>query len=256
MGVPPGTSPEASADEGFGLALRDGAVAYGARTILRDLSLDVPAGSTTCLLGPSGIGKSTLLRRVAGLIDGPGTVQATDGQPLAGRGTDGAGDGLLPLAQRTGQCPAGVAAARRRADRDRGLAMLARVGLAEAAESRPATLSGGMRQRVALARTLMEDCPLVLMDEPFSAVDALTRLRLQDLAAEMLAGRTVLMVTHDPWEAIRISHAITVMTGDPATISRTLEPGGQTPRAIDTDSARDHWRQLMEALGRWHEAAC
>ncbi|MDF1732279.1 MAG: ABC transporter ATP-binding protein [Minwuia sp.] len=250
MGVLPGTSPEASADEGFGLALRGLSVAYGARTILRDLSLDVPAGSTTCLLGPSGIGKSTLLRRVAGLIDGPGTVQATDGQPLAGRvALMGQGDGLLPWLSALDNVLLGSRLRGERADRDRGLAMLARVGLADAAESRPATLSGGMRQRVALARTLMEDCPLVLMDEPFSAVDALTRLRLQDLAAEMLAGRTVLMVTHDPWEAIRISHAITVMTGDPATISRTLEPGGQTPRAIDTDSARDHWRQLMEALG-------
>lgn len=250
MGVLPGTSPEASADEGFGLALRGLSVAYGARTILRDLSLDVPAGSTTCLLGPSGIGKSTLLRRVAGLIDGPGTVQATDGQPLAGRvALMGQGDGLQPWLNALDNVLLGSRLRGERADRDRGLAMLARVGLADAAESRPATLSGGMRQRVALARTLMEDCPLVLMDEPFSAVDALTRLRLQDLAAEMLAGRTVLMVTHDPWEAIRISHAITVMTGDPATISRTLEPGGQTPRAIDTDSARDHWRQLMEALG-------
>lgn len=250
MGVLPGTSPETSADEGFGLALRGLSVAYGAHTILRDLSLDVPAGSTTCLLGPSGIGKSTLLRRVAGLIDGPGTVQATDGQPLAGRvALMGQGDGLLPWLNALDNVLLGSRLRGERADRDRGLAMLARVGLADAATSRPATLSGGMRQRVALARTLMEDCPLVLMDEPFSAVDALTRLRLQDLAAEMLAGRTVLMVTHDPWEAIRISHAITVMTGDPATISLTLEPDGQTPRAIDTDSARDHWRLLMDALG-------
>lgn len=250
MGVLPGTSPEAPADEGFGLALRGLSVAYGAHTILRDLSLDVPAGSTTCLLGPSGIGKSTLLRRVAGLIEGPGTVQATDGQPLAGRvALMGQGDGLLPWLNALDNVLLGSRLRGERADRDRGLAMLARVGLADAAASRPATLSGGMRQRVALARTLMEDCPLVLMDEPFSAVDALTRLRLQDLAAEMLAGRTVLMVTHDPWEAIRISHAITVMTGDPATISLTLEPDGKTPRAIDTDSARDHWRRLMDALG-------
>ena len=250
MGVLPGTSPETSADEGFGLALRGLSVAYGAHTILRDLSLDVPAGSTTCLLGPSGIGKSTLLRRVAGLIDGPGTVQATDGLPLAGRvALMGQGDGLLPWLNALDNVLLGSRLRGERADRDRGLAMLARVGLADAAASRPATLSGGMRQRVALARTLMEDCPLVLMDEPFSAVDALTRLRLQDLAAEMLAGRTVLMVTHDPWEAIRISHAITVMTGDPATISLTLEPDGRTPRAIDTDSARDHWRLLMDALG-------
>ena len=73
-------------------------------------------------------------------------------------------------------------------------------------DSLPATLSGGMRQRAALARTLMEDRPVVLMDEPFSALDAITRHRLQDLAAELLAGRTVLLVTHNPLEALRLGH--------------------------------------------------
>lgn len=251
MGVSPGISRESVADSGFGLELRGLSVTYGARTILHDLSLDVPAGGTTCLLGPSGIGKSTLLRRVAGLIDGPGTVRASDGGAIAGRAAlMGQGDGLLPWLSALDNVLLGSRLRGERPDRERGMALLARVGLADAAAARPATLSGGMRQRVALARTLMEDCPLVLMDEPFSAVDALTRLHLQDLACEMLAGRTVLLVTHDPWEAIRISHAITVMTGDPATISLTLQPEGTAPRAVDTDAARDHWRRLMETLGQ------
>ena len=73
-----------------------------------------------------------------------------------------------------------------------------------------------MRQRVALARTLMEDRPIVLMDEPFSALDAITRLRLQEMAARLLAGRTVLLVTHDPLEALRLGHRIHVMAGQPA----------------------------------------
>jgi len=250
MGNVPGFSQQITGFSGIGLKLQGLAVAYGARTILRDLSLDVPAGRTTCLLGPSGIGKSTLLRRVAGLIDGPGTIVASDGRPIAGRvALMGQGDGLLPWLSALDNVLLGARLRGQAADRGRGRAMLARVGLADAAASRPDTLSGGMRQRVALARTLMEDQPLVLMDEPFSAVDALTRLKLQDLAAEMLADRTVLMVTHDPWEAIRISHAITVMTGDPAIISRTLHPAGDTPRAIDSDAARDLWRNLMAALG-------
>ena len=95
--------------------------------------------------------------------------------------------------------------------------LLARVGLERpGAAPCPATLSGGMRQRAALARTLMEDRPIVLMDEPFSALDAITRHRLQDLAAELLAGRTVLLVTHNPLEALRLGHRLYVLGGRPA----------------------------------------
>lgn len=253
MGTLPGKSIEhpATSGAGIGLRLHGLAVSFGATTVLRDLSLDIPAGRTTCLLGPSGVGKSTLLRRVAGLVDGPGEITAADGKPLTGRiALMGQGDGLLPWLSALDNVLLGARMRQERPDRDRAQAMLSRVGLPDIASALPATLSGGMRQRVALARTLMEDRPLVLMDEPFSAVDALTRLRLQDLAAEMLAGRTVLMVTHDPWEAIRISHAITVMTGEPATIRQAFHPDGDTPRAIDTDAARDLWRDLMHALGQ------
>lgn len=253
MGAMPGTTGDhpATSVPGIGLHLRGLAVSYGARVILRGLSLDIQAGRTTCLLGPSGIGKSTLLRRVAGLVEGPGDIIANDGKPLTGRiALMGQGDGLLPWLSALDNVLLGARMRQERPDRDRAQAMLARVGLPDIASARPATLSGGMRQRVALARTLMEDRPLVLMDEPFSAVDALTRLRLQDLAAEMLSDRTVLMVTHDPWEAIRISHAITVMTGEPATIRQNFRPEGDTPRAIDTNTARDLWRELMHALGQ------
>jgi putative hydroxymethylpyrimidine transport system ATP-binding protein len=87
-----------------------------------------------------------------------------------------------------------------------------------------------MRQRVALARTLMEDRPVVLMDEPFSALDAVTRFRLQDLAAELLAGRTVLLVTHSPEEAVRLGHRLHVLSGEPARPSAPLAPRGAPPR--------------------------
>jgi putative hydroxymethylpyrimidine transport system ATP-binding protein len=84
--------------------------------------------------------------------------------------------------------------------------------LAAHAGKRPRQLSGGERQRVALARTLMEDRPVILLDEPFSALDAKRRAEMQELAAELLAGRTVLLVTHDPGEAARLGHAILVMS--------------------------------------------
>ena len=101
-------------------------------------------------------------------------------------------------------------------DREAARGLLRAVGLAEAEDKRPAALSGGMRQRAALARTLMEDRPVVLMDEPFSALDAITRLEIQDLAARLLTGHSVLMVTHDPLEALRLGHRILVMSGRPA----------------------------------------
>ena len=115
-------------------------------------------------------------------------------------------------------------------DYQRARDLLASVGLADRADDYPSALSGGMRQRTALIRTLMEDRPLVLMDEPFSALDAITRLRLQSLAAELLRGRTVLLVTHDPLEALRLGDRIHVMAGRPARIDQALTPAGATPR--------------------------
>ncbi len=116
------------------------------------------------------------------------------------------------------------------------MTLLDQVGMAASAGARPATLSGGMRQRVALARTLYEDRPVVLMDEPFSALDGLSRARMQTLAAGLLHGRTVLLITHDPLEACRIAHRVLVMSGFPATLSPALTVPGPTPRAVD-DSA-------------------
>jgi len=90
--------------------------------------------------------------------------------------------------------------------------LLARVGLSDHLYKKPRALSGGMRQRGALARTLMEDRPIVLLDEPFSALDASTRADMQELTAEVLADKTVLLVTHDPAEAVRLGHQIVVLT--------------------------------------------
>lgn len=231
------------------LRIRGLTVRFDGRDILRELDLDVMAGETTCLLGPSGIGKSTLLRRIAGLLAGPGAIEAGDGQGLAGRiAFMGQSDLLLPWLDVAGNVMLGARLRSEPASGARLREMLGAVGLADAAAKRPAALSGGMRQRAALARTLMEDRPLVLMDEPFSAVDALTRLKLQDLAARLLAGRTVLLVTHDPWEAIRIGHRIVVIAGSPARVAADLRVEGLPPRAVDSETARALWRRLVGAL--------
>jgi putative hydroxymethylpyrimidine transport system ATP-binding protein len=194
-----------------------GTARFGGTALFEDVRLSLAAGQWTCLLGPSGCGKSTLLRLIAGLETGAafaGEVAASDGRPVAGRVAYMAQDDLLmPWLDVAGNVALGARLRGEAADAGRRDALIARLGLAGHARKRPAALSGGQRQRVALARTLMEERAIVLLDEPFSALDARTRVDMQDLAAETLAGRTVLLVTHDPAEAARMGDAVWLMEG-------------------------------------------
>ena len=234
---------------GFRIALPDG-LALGGAAVLAPMTLDVMGGRVTALLGPSGSGKSTLLRLAAGLLAAPGAVTAEDGWPLAGRiAWMAQQDLLVPWRDALGNVLLGQHLRGERPDADRARELLAAVGLSSADSAKmPTALSGGMRQRVALARTLMEDRPVVLMDEPFSAVDAPTRHRLQDLAARLLAGRTVLLVTHDPLEALRLSDRILVLQGSPAAPVEVAVPDGAPPRPARDGALLDAQAALLERL--------
>ena len=184
--MPEPASRAATSSPAVELELLGANMSYAGRPVFQNLDLRLPAGALTCLLGPSGVGKSSLLRLIAGLAPEASAerLAALDNQPLVGRvAYMDQRDLLLPWLTVLENVVLGSRLRRETADLVRAGEMLARVGLAESAGDRPAMLSGGMRQRAALARTLMEDRPLVLMDEPFSGLDALTRLRLQDLAA-------------------------------------------------------------------------
>ena len=201
--------------------------------MLGRFEMQAPGGRVTAILGPSGSGKSTLLRLAAGLLPLPlgATVAAGDKGALAGRVAWMAqSDLLFPWRSALRNVVLGAELRGERPDLARARLLLAEVGLAGREGALPATLSGGMRQRVALARTLMENRPVVLMDEPFSAVDAPTRHRLQDLAGRLLAGRTVLLVTHDPLEALRLADRILVLRGAPAVPEEVAVPPGAPPR--------------------------
>ena len=126
--------------------------------------------------------------------------------------------------------------------------LIDQVGLKNYAFALPAKLSGGMRQRVALARTLLEDRPVVLMDEPFSALDAVTRLQLQDLAAILLRDKTVLLVTHDPLEALRLGNHIYLMAGRPAQLEKITELKDQAPRDISEPSILANQADLLTRM--------
>ena len=214
---------------------------------LAAIDLAIRAGEFLAIVGPSGCGKSTLLRIVAGLH------LATSGETrVAGRIVDRpqtelgivfqspvlldwrtALDNVLVQVELRGLDP--------RAYRDRALRLLEQVGLADFADRYPHELSGGMRQRVAIARALIHDAPLLLMDEPFGALDALTREQMRlDLEALWLATRkTVLFITHSIDEAVLLADRVVVMSPRPGQVEREFEPALPRPRGLEARRARE-----------------
>lgn len=236
------------------ITLTNASLRYAEQTVFAGLHLELPAGQWTCLLGASGVGKTSVLRLVAGLHaeDCTGEVTASDGKPLAGRVAYMAqSDLLLPWASVLDNVVLGYRLRGKLSTSmvERARQILQEVGLGGKEQLKPRALSGGMRQRVALARTLLEDRPVVLMDEPFSALDAVTRHRLQNLAATMLKGRTVLLVTHDPLEALRLGHHIVILAGSPAQILRQIElPQTNTPRDVRDPELLRRQGELLQEL--------
>lgn len=231
--------------------LRNAKLSWNNHILFHHLNLDLPAKKWVCLLGKSGVGKTSLLRLLAGLIhstQATGDVQCSDQKPLAGRlNYLSQQDSLLPWLNLTQNVLVGFTLRSQKPSPEQvQLAehCLSQVGLKENIQDYPAKLSGGMRQRVMLARTLMEKKPLVLMDEPFSALDAITRVELQELAFETLKDCTVLMITHDPLEALRLSHIMYWMHGKPAHLTPV-----ELPKTLPLRTLSDH--EVLKAHGKW-----
>ncbi len=210
----------------LGVRLEGLSVAYGGTPVLERTELDLPAGSFTALLGPSGCGKSTVLGAVAGFVKPTGGRVTAGSAPVLGPGPDRGvvfqHYALFPWRTARGNVEfalkrLGLPRAERRR---RALAALAEVGLADGDAKYPAQLSGGMQQRVALARALAAEPEVLLMDEPFGALDALTRTRMQALLRELWRrrGTTVLFVTHDIDEALALAGRVVVLGGAPGRV--------------------------------------
>jgi sulfonate transport system ATP-binding protein len=180
---------------------------FGANTVLDALDLDLAAGSFTALLGRSGSGKTTLLRTLAGLDPAPADARITLPHPVAVAFQE---PRLLPWKPVWRNVTLGLPG---RNARDRAEAALREVGLQRHLDAWPATLSGGEAQRVALARALVREPRLLLLDEPFAALDALTRIRMHGLVTDLWRRHlpTTLLVTHDVDEAVLLADRVLVL---------------------------------------------
>jgi NitT/TauT family transport system ATP-binding protein len=220
----------------------------GGRAIVRDISFEVKRGEFVCVIGASGCGKTTLLRLLAGLVAPTAGSVRLGGQPVSGPSRDVAlvfqdySRALLPWRTATGNVSLALEAlGTPAAERDRRIGrLLAKVGLADHAEKYPSQLSGGMQQRLQIARSLAQDPGMLLMDAPFGALDAMTRQSLQDevlrIAAEQRA--TVLFVTHDLEEALYLGDRIIALYTNPGRIARVVAI--PLPRPRNQLTTREH----------------
>ncbi|HEX4410299.1 MAG TPA: ABC transporter ATP-binding protein [Xanthobacteraceae bacterium] len=237
----------------------------GTLTALKNVSFAVRDGEVVSLIGPSGCGKSTLLNIGSGLSAPSEGLAFVDGEKVEGPNAHVAfmlqKDLLLPWRTVTENVMLGVeiqghATVERRA---RAQQLLANFNLAEFSNHYPHQLSGGMRQRVALARTLAVDPHVLLLDEPFSAVDAQTRMVLQRELAQTLkhAGKTALLITHDLSEAVTLSDRVLVMSHRPGTIIEEIVidlPHREDPIARRHDlKVNDFVAHLMDRLDIGHD---
>ena len=235
---------------------------------LREIDLKVERGEFVTLIGHSGCGKSTLLNLIAGLLSPTSGVLLCDGREIAAPGPERAvvfqNHSLLPWLTCFDNVLLGVervfGASESKAQlKDRTEAALALVGMSHALAKRPHEISGGMKQRVGIARALAMEPKVLLMDEPFGALDALTRAHLQDELLKIVARTksTVVMVTHDVDEAVLLSDRIVMMTNGPAaTIGEILKIELPRPRdriELAEDSAYVHYRkQVLDFLYTRH----
>ena len=222
------------------LRTRGLSMAFGDHLVLDRIDLDVGDGEFLSIVGPSGCGKTTLLRLLAGLVQPTGGEILAAGKPILGPSRERAivfqdySRSLLPWRSVWSNVALafesqGIARAERR---KRAGALLERMGLSAVGEYFPGQLSGGMQQRVQIARCLAQQPRIMLMDEPFGALDALTRQTLQDEIARLAAERrvTVVFITHDLEEAIYLGDRVVALAPNPGRVAETIAVGLARPR--------------------------
>ena len=234
----------------------------GKNNVLEGISFDVSDGEFISLVGPSGCGKTTLLNLLAGIVPliGSGSIKINEMNPEIGSRDVAymlARDSLFPWRTALGNAEFGMEARGESKEffRAKALNMLAEVGLKDFSNSYPKELSHGMRQRVALARTFSLDAQLLLMDEPFGALDAQTKLQLEDLLLRLCHQfkHTVVFVTHDLAEAVALSDRVIVMSSRPGKIIADIKIDLPRPRSIRELQKSEKFHELYSVLWTYLE---
>jgi ABC-type nitrate/sulfonate/bicarbonate transport system ATPase subunit len=246
---------------GSSISTRDASVRYGAREVLTSVSLNVRAGEFVCLLGPSGCGKTTLLNAIAGFIPLANGAISVDGVPVRGPGGDRGmvfqEYALFPWFTVEENVVYGPRLRGASRDEQRRLAShyLSLVKLEKYGRSYPNQLSGGQRQRVALARALANGPRVLLMDEPFGALDAMTRELLQQEFLDLWRAdrRTCIFVTHSVSEAAFLGETIVVMNAQPGRVSAIIANNNPHPRDRTSDAYFAMYRSIDAALREQRE---
>ena len=229
---------------------------YGEVEALRDMSLEFPRGQLTSLLGPSGCGKTTLLKIIAGLLEPSSGTVKVNGETVKGPGPDRAfvfqDFALMPWASvlknvSFGLEMRGIA----KADREEiARNYIEEVGLQGFEHSFPHELSGGMRQRVGLARALAVDADVLLMDEPFSAVDEQTRRKFQEDLLELVnnKNKTFIFVTHSIEEAVYVSDQIAILLPRPSRVSEIIRPSNFKKKGADAIRRDSEYLDIVDNI--------
>jgi len=221
-----------------------------------DASLDIQPGEFVCLLGPSGCGKSTLMNTVAGFVQPTTGSVRVDGEPIKGPGLDRGmvfqQHSLFPWKSVLDNVAFGPLMAREGQEKARATArsFLEMVGLSAYGHRYPSMLSGGMKQRVGIARALANYPSVLLMDEPFGALDAQTRLVMQENLLQIWSefGITVIFVTHDIDEAVFLADRVVVMSASPGRLIADIRVDLERPRTLDVATSSSYVRTKQQCM--------
>ncbi len=223
---------------------------FKGKKLFENLNFDILENRSTALLGTSGVGKSTLLRCIADLEK----ENITSGKIILKEGTN-----IAWLSQENSLFPwlsildnvqlyHHLKGTKTKQTLQKAKELLSQVNMSAHQNKKTYELSGGQKQRVALARTLMQEANLILMDEPFSALDAITKIQLQDLTCELLKNKTVVLVTHDPQEAIKLANHIYIFKNQPIIIEEVASLQGTLPHLLSNEKLWNLQEELISKL--------